>query len=172
MANRPVEIARFLNSAEATLFRGILDAEGIRAGLFGDAMAGWFWHWMPAIRGVRLVVGEDAADRALEVLRSQEPIDETQNIDFGDSSGGAGGEGREYGVPSELTRAWRSAVIGSLCLPPLLTAYSTWLLVRHKRVFDRRRNWRVVAAWILNALVVSVMLFVVIAALIPPARSI
>ncbi|MDY0167877.1 MAG: DUF2007 domain-containing protein [Thermoguttaceae bacterium] len=168
MPNRPVAIAWFLNSAEAGIFRGILDADGIRAELFGEAMAGWFWHWVPAIRGVRLVVSEQDADRALTVLRSQAPIDEASASGLGETSGGAEGEARDRETPDELTRAWRASVIGLLFLPPLLTVYSTWLLVHHGFVIGRSRNWRTVATWLLNASVLMLML-VLLAALIYPS---
>ncbi len=163
MSNRLVELARFLNSAEAAVFRGILEAEGVRAGVFGEAMAGWFWHWVSAIGGVRLVVAEDDAAQALKVLRSQVPIDRNQAMR--DVCGGE--QTCDSAVPAELTRAWRAAVLGTLLLPVVLSLYSIWILGRHHRVACWRRNWRFAAAWFLNALVVSLAVLALIAGLVP-----
>ena len=70
-------IATHLTSAEANLFRGRLDAEGIAAYLGGEATADWFWHFGSALSGVKVeVAGEDLA-RATEILASiQEALED------------------------------------------------------------------------------------------------
>ena len=140
-----VELARFPSSAEASIVRCRLDAEGIRVKLDGEAMASWFWHLGSAIGGVRLLVDEDDIDRALEILGSATSIDEMHDIDFGDESGDDVGDSEESELPEALVRAWRASLIGFLLLPPLLNVYSTWLLFRHRFFVGRCRNWRVLA---------------------------
>ena len=146
-----VELARFPSSAEASIVRCRLEVEGIRAKLDGEAMASWFWHLGTAIGGVRLLVNEDDVDRALEILKSNTPIDDTGEIDFGDESRDDVSDSEGSELPEALVRAWRASLIGFVLLPPLLHVYSTWLLFRHRFFVGRCRNWRVLATCSANA---------------------
>lgn len=153
-----VELARFPSSAEASIVRSRLDAEGIRAELDGEAAASWLWHLGSAIGGVRVLINEDDADRALEILRSDTSIDESQDIDFGDKS--ADVPDREASeLPIDLMRAWRASLIGFFLLPPVLNLYSTWLLFRHQFFLGQCHNWRVVATCFANAFVFALVVW-------------
>ena len=61
-------------------------------------------------------------------------------------------------LPDELIRAWRAALLGLFLLPPLLSVYSTWLLLRHRFFLDRCHDWRIYAASALNALMLALVL--------------
>lgn len=70
-------------------------------------------------------------------------------------------------VPAELTRAWRAAVIGAIVLPPVVTLYSVWILIRNRFFLDRTDNWRIAAAVLLNGLVLSIATWIILAFLTP-----
>lgn len=75
-------------------------------------------------------------------------------------------------VPTELTRAWRAAVIGAIALPTLATLYSVWILVRNRFFLDRSNNWRIAAAVMLNGLVMAIAAWIILTFLMPqPAPS-
>lgn len=160
MSNRVVELARFSSAAEASVVRSLLDAEGIRSELSGEAMAGWFWHLGPAIGGVRLLVFDHDLDRALDILGSGKETGETQTIDFGDDSEDEATETADDEVPDDLMRAWRASLIGMLLFPPLLTLYSMWLLASNAFFVDRSRNWRIVATCLVNLCVLSFVVLI------------
>ena len=136
MAEDVIEAGSFATEAEAALARGALDVEGIPARLGDAATAGWFWHWGPALRGVLVLVKQEDAKRAWDVLASR--LAST-------------GAGRESLSDGEL--AWRASVIGVGLFPPLLNLYSMWILVRHIIKLseeDRELDWQGFAALMIN----------------------
>lgn len=58
-----------------------------------------------------------------------------------------------------LVRAWRTSVLGIFCLPPLLTLYSMWLVLKYLVLFDgivRRGQWRLYLSLAINLAVLLV----------------
>jgi len=169
-----VELARFSSSAEAAIVRGRLDADGIPSEMAGEAVGSWFWHFGPAVGGVRLLVREEDAKLAQKILREQGfNWQDTEAMDFGtDEDEGVDADG-EPSVPEDLTRAWRAALIGMLMCPPLLNIYSCWLLVRHKFFVDYDANWRVPVACAVNGVVLAITMsfLLLIATSVAPQRE-
>ena len=168
MSDDLVELARFPSSAEASIVRGRLDAEGIRSELYGEAVAGWFWHFGSAVGGVRLLVFKDNVDLAVEILDADTSIDESWDIDFGDESSEDINDSEESQLPEDLIRAWRASLIGFLLLPPLLNLYSTWVIIRNNFFMGRCRNWRVPATCVANAILFALVIRIVFLIASPP----
>ncbi|MFT5524876.1 MAG: hypothetical protein ACI9HK_002840 [Pirellulaceae bacterium] len=181
-----VELARFESCFEAAIVRGRLEVEGYDAVIDGDVLANWLWHLGPTIAAVTLSVRRQDANATIVLLESlsekrssfgeERPLQE----DEWNESGAEGDDALEYTdfdrarIPSELIRAWRAAVIGYLFLPPLLTVYSTWILIHHGFFAKRTGNWRVPASLLANVALFIVFLHVISISTFhfgpPPAR--
>jgi hypothetical protein len=150
MDDRLVEIARYASPNNAAVARNALDAAGIPAFLDGDAMATWFWHFGSALGGVKLFVRSTDASEALAVLCGKADDALVAPADDRCPCGGdlAQPESEEevQRFSSPTLRAWRAAIIGILLLPPLLSLYSIWLIVRHGLLRSRPLNWKATAA--------------------------
>jgi Putative prokaryotic signal transducing protein len=62
-------------------------------------------------------------------------------------------------VDDLVTRAWRASMFGIILLPPLVTFYSAWLLLRAAATgvkFDKRQSRRFVVALVINVMVAGV----------------
>jgi hypothetical protein len=79
MPNDLITIATYGSPEEAEVARNALQAEGLQAFLDGVATVGNFWHMGNAVGGVRLLIAEADAERALSVLRT--PEDDTSARD-------------------------------------------------------------------------------------------
>ncbi len=93
MSDRLVELARFSSTIEASIARGLLDAEGIDALLSDEGIADM--HLGPALGGVRLIVREDDVERASAILHSAHGLAEDQAVDFDAELEQGGGEPSE-----------------------------------------------------------------------------
>jgi hypothetical protein len=162
-----VEVRRFSTAAEASIVCGRLECEGIRAQLAGEEAANCLWHLGTAIGGVRLLVNREDARRAVDVLRSVAAIDDLDDIDFGDRSDEPCRDDAPAELPEDLLRAWRASLIGVVLLPPILNIYSMWLLFRHRFFLRRCRDWRVLAACVVNAVVLGLVGLLVLPILLP-----
>ena len=151
MSHDLVEIARFQSAAYAGLARILLEEAGIAARLDGEAMASWFCYFGSSIGGVRLLVSEEDAHRASEVLSAKATIDDDAMIDFGDDSP-EDEQQSESEQAEELTRALRASIIGIFLLPPLLNIYSMYLIVRHQLI-QFPLNWKITTALAANGFV-------------------
>lgn len=68
MPDSLVTVATFPTAVEANLAKGCLESAGIPAFLKDEQMVGMVWHWAMALGGVKLQVGEDDAEEALDIL--------------------------------------------------------------------------------------------------------
>jgi hypothetical protein len=70
---KPMEtVARFYKGEEAYLFRSFLESEGIAAYVFDEHVPQIQWFWTQLIGGIRVVVDEEDAGRAVELYKSYE----------------------------------------------------------------------------------------------------
>ena len=169
MSGELVELTRFPSASEAALARGRLDAEGIRSELSGEAAANALSHLGSTLVGVRLLVSQQDAERAIAILGEEPSSADLQGVDFGDDSDDEPPDSEQAELCEDLLRAWRASLIGLVLCPPLLNLYSMWLLMRHWFFAGRCRNWRVPATCAVNALVLlMVCLFVWLIANPPP----
>ena len=119
-AGEPVVVRSFTGTGEAAIARGMLEAEGIEAVLGNEHLVAIAWPLSQATGGVSLAVAARDADRARrlldgEVLRlAEEPGADDPDVP------GAG--------DSLAERAWKSALVGFLAIPPLFHFWSLWLL--------------------------------------------
>ena len=63
-----------------------------------------------------------------------------------------------------LVRAWRTSVLGVLFFPPLLTIYSTWLVLKYFVLSDgarRRGQWRLYVSLAINLVVLLIVGYMV-----------
>ncbi len=170
MSDRLICIAKYPSSGLASIAAGRLEAEGIRACLEGDAAAEMLWQMGPAISGVRLMVFEEQADKAVAILEAaQESADEARLYDDDTTAELADDEESDAKSDREsdddpawltqrgevITRAWRAAIIGTglvMCVP-LFSGYSLYLLCRHGLLSEQPGappDWRINATLMLN----------------------
>jgi len=128
-------------------------------------MASWFWHFGSAIGGVRLLVGEEDAERAAAILSSAPAIEGDASTDLDDDWPEDADEYEDEASP-ELTRAYRASIMGMLLLPPILNVYSMYLIFRH-RLFQPW-NWRVGVALFANSCVLLAAIIILSVILPPP----
>ncbi|MDP6445162.1 MAG: DUF2007 domain-containing protein [Pirellulaceae bacterium] len=163
MSDRLVEIARAANDGEAAVIKAHLESVGIRSSIDGQAVAGWMWHLGSQISGIRVLVFESDAERAYEVLegRDDSPHDEVDDAKHPPAESWDDEE-RDDALElleDESKRAFRSAVIGIVLLPPLLTLYSVWVLFRHRLfwVGTERSRQRAMFAGAINCAVLAIV---------------
>jgi hypothetical protein len=72
MADKLITIANFIEPFQADLARVKLESEGIRCFLAGENFAATYWLLSGADRGIKLQVRQSEAERALEILSSEE----------------------------------------------------------------------------------------------------
>ncbi len=157
MTDELVEVARFGSANEAAIARSVLEGTGIAAVLHQEATATWLWHYGTALGGVKLLVRSADADEARTILADQvaEPADAGtrfgavthHQISVEDE------EDDSDGVDPTLVRAWRAAIIGIAVVPPLLSLYSLWLLVRHGLLLSGQ--WRAIVAFMVDLAVLG-----------------
>jgi hypothetical protein len=75
---RLISIATFATPEEAEIGRGVLDAEGIPSFLENSNTVGMLWHLGNATGWVKLLVSEDHAGRAAELLQPSRNGDATE----------------------------------------------------------------------------------------------
>ena len=138
-------VAAFNTPVEAELARNRLEEKGIAAVVVDAETVGMLFHLGGALGGVKVQVAESDAVRARAVLASREgraalSDEDDYGLEERVKAGSrvrirhspAKADDEEEAVESEAdataARAWRSAVIGLLMLPPLLHFYSAWLL--------------------------------------------
>ncbi|HEY5677760.1 MAG TPA: DUF2007 domain-containing protein [Myxococcales bacterium] len=115
----PVVVRSFTGTGEAAIARGMLEAAGIEAVLRNEHLVAIAWPLSQATGGVSLAVAARDAERARrlldgEVLRlAEEPFTDPDAPGAGDSL---------------AERAWKSALVGFLAIPPLFHFWSLWLL--------------------------------------------
>ena len=68
MAEKLVTIAEYLEPVEADMMRNRLEEEGIRAMLDNIGVVSMVWMFSQAVGGIKLMVFEEDAERALEIL--------------------------------------------------------------------------------------------------------
>lgn len=68
MTESLVTVATFPTAMEANLAKGCLEAAGIPAFLADEQMVGMNWHMAILLGGVKLQVGPDDAEEAVEIL--------------------------------------------------------------------------------------------------------
>lgn len=71
--NSPVTLARFLNSTEAHVIKGLLESEGIKAWLYDERGAAYTPF---VVGGVRLAVRKSDLARATEIMSNTTSHDE------------------------------------------------------------------------------------------------
>jgi putative signal transducing protein len=118
----PVVVRSFTGTGEAAIARGMLEAEGIPAVLRNEHLVAIAWPLSQATGGVSLAVPARDAERARRLLDSEVlHLAEEPGLDDGDA--------RSAG-DSLAERAWKSALVGFLAIPPLFHFWSLWLLGR------------------------------------------
>lgn len=73
MHRRTVAVASFVFPYEADMARFRLELEGIPSRTAGDAFVGYFWHYSNATGGVKVLVRDEDAARAVEILTETQP---------------------------------------------------------------------------------------------------
>lgn len=139
-------VATFQTPVEAELARNRLEEKGIAAVVVDAETVGMLFHMGGALGGVKVQVAESDAAHARAVLAarpgrtalsadddygSEDRIQERAQARLRHHTAEDDEEeSEEIETESDATagRAWRSAVIGLLMLPPLLHFYSAWLL--------------------------------------------
>lgn len=175
MSDHLICIASFPSSALANIAASRLEAEGIRACLEGEAAAETLWQMGPTISGVRLMVFEDQADKAIAILESVEHSsdDEPTSEEDQDDSDPDGEDSTPAWITrrSEIaTRAWRAAIIGLFfvfCIP-MLNVYSMYLMVSNGLLSEEPeapKDWRINATLVVNLVVIAIWSLFVIAML-------
>jgi hypothetical protein len=155
MSDSLVTVATFATSTEAELARNLLAGEGLQAYLTGAESAGILGMVAtPWDGGVKLQVAADDEKRASSILaRQRRWPDEPARDDYDhDATRTSRRRLRAYAAADEddeddyaresqadalARRAWWSAVIGLLLLPPLLHFYSLALLLQLPGAPDR-----------------------------------
>jgi hypothetical protein len=160
-----VTIATFAEPAEATLARGVLQQEGIPCYLEGEEVIAALWLLGNATGGVKLQVPREHAERAVAILEDAAPqheepgTAEPEPADFEAEAAddAEAGEARETDPGDALAvRAFRAAVLGIFILPPLVSLYSMWLLLRlsrNEKPLSTLGTWKYSLAWAVNLLV-------------------
>jgi hypothetical protein len=184
-------VATFSTPVEAELARNRLEEKGIAASVADAETAGMLFALGGALGGVKVQVAESDAARARAVLASREGRSAlSDNDDYGleervkagrrarlrHSPVKADEEDEDEPVESDAdaiaARAWRSAVIGLLMLPPLLHFYSAWLLFQlpwARGVLSHAGRRNVVLAAVLDLLVLAALLLLLRSLVVPPA---
>jgi len=116
--DEPVVVRSFTGTGEAAIARGMLEAEGIPAFLGNEHLVAIAWPLSQATGGVSLAVAARDAERARRLL-------ERDVLRLADEPGDAQAPG-----DSLAERAWKSALVGFLAVPPLFHFWSLWLLGR------------------------------------------
>lgn len=176
MEQRLVEVGVFFDSVHANIAKSRLESEGIQACLSGEATADTLWHVGTAIGGVKLLVWEDQAIKAREILDACEPqdddaIDDHDVYDEEDEDEEASRSAAEHEDSSpprdereaKLRRAWVAAVLGVWLCPPLLSTYSMFQLIAGgllERSPPIRGHWRATAALVINLMVIGATIVV------------
>jgi hypothetical protein len=166
MSTDLVTIATFAEPAEATLARGVLQEEGIPCFLEGEEVIAALWMLGNATGGVKLQVPREYAERAVAILddaaphREEEPVTaEPDPADFEAEAAdpAEAAEARETDPGDAMAaRAFRAAVLGIFILPPLVSLYSTWLLLRlspNEKPLSTAGTWKCCLALAVNLLV-------------------
>jgi hypothetical protein len=183
-------VAAFGTPVEAELARNRLEQEGITAFVVDAEAVGMLWRMGGALGGVKVQVVASAATRARAILGT------------GRAKGGRG-DRDDYGLTpavrrgspppqrapardadeedeseSDATaaRAWRSAVIGLLLLPPLLHFYAAWLLFQlpwTRGPLSPAGRWKALGAAVVTVLAVAGVILVLRALVLPqvPAQD-
>ncbi len=186
--NEPLTtVATFSTPVEAELARNRLEERGIAAVVVDAETVGMVWHMGGALGGVKVQVAESDAAQARAVLASRAgraALAADSDYGIGDRPGRLrhnpakiDEEEDEEQVAEDSSdaiagRAWRSAVIGLLLLPPLLHFYSAWLLFQLPWAQGRlspagRRHVFLAAA--VNVLVVFGVILLLRSLVVPPA---
>jgi hypothetical protein len=76
MAEDLVAIAKFTNNVEAQVGKSILDGAGIRCRIFDDNVS-TLLSYLGSLTSARLMVRREDAEKALEVLRTELPENES-----------------------------------------------------------------------------------------------
>jgi hypothetical protein len=130
MPSNLVVVATYPTTAEAGLAREFLESEGIACRMTDEMVVQWVWYLSNAIGGVKVLVAEEDAEKALALLAETgglaPDLDEaaTGDVDAEDD------QVDPYPGDPMATRAWRAAVVGLFACPPLLHFYSAWVLMR------------------------------------------
>ena len=187
--NEPLTtVAVFSTPIEAELARNRLEEQGIPA-IVADAETVGLFQLGGAFGGVKVQVAESDARRARRVLavrvasaeqeededyEADERIQDRSRVRIRHSPAKAEGEDEEVETESDATaaRAWRSAVIGLLVLPPLLHFYSAWLLFQlpwTEGALTPRGKQKAFLAAALDLVVLTALILLLRAAIMPPA---
>lgn len=105
VAGAPVAVGWYLNPIEAHIAKGLLESEGLTAFLDTVNHATTNWPITLALGGIRLFVPPSEAERAAEILRSVEPLEEELGSDACPKCGSSDT------VPSEGT--WKLSLLSS-----------------------------------------------------------
>lgn len=81
MADRLVTIATFDQVAQAYIAKNALEAAGIQASITDEETVGMLWTISTAVGGVKVIVREEDAERAVAVLENELGPDEGGEID-------------------------------------------------------------------------------------------
>jgi hypothetical protein len=186
--NEPLTtVATFGTPVEAELARNRLEEKGIAAVVVDAETVGMVWHMGGALGGVKVQVAESDAAKARAVLaaRSGRSAFAADDYGVGDRAGRRRRhspvtvEDKEHEEPADDTeadtiagRAWRSAVIGLLLLPPLLHFYSAWLLFQlpwSRGQLSHAGKRKAIFAVVLNLLVLFGVVLLLRSLIVPPA---
>jgi len=75
-ARKLISIASYDTPFEAHLARVRLESEGIRAAVEHEYFAGYYWHYNPALGGVKITVPCEHAVRAYGIITTPDPIED------------------------------------------------------------------------------------------------
>jgi putative signal transducing protein len=116
-----VVVRSFTGTGEAAIARGMLEAEGIDAVLRNEHLVAIAWPLSQATGGVSLAVPARDAERARRLL-------DGEALHVADEPGA---DADMPGAGDSLAeRAWKSALVGFLAIPPLFHFWSLWLLTK------------------------------------------
>jgi Putative prokaryotic signal transducing protein len=185
--NEPLTtVATFSTPVEAELARNRLEEQGIPA-IVMDAETVGLFQMGGAFGSVKLQVPESDARRARRILAvrasraereedysADEHIQDHGRVRVRHSPARADDEEEVAESESDATaaRAWRSAVIGLLLLPPLLHFYSAWLLFQlpwTQGPLTLRGKQKAFLAAALDLLVLIALILLLRALTMPPA---
>lgn len=157
MAGKLVIVARFPTPVAAKLAQNLLDDEGITSSLEGENIVGTAWYLGNAVGDVKVLVDEEDAVRAEDVLNAQN--NEWGSTATDSRSHDSGLEDDEGPVPElpecdqAIERAFRAAVFGMLFFPPLLHFYSIRCLLGAVNLpgeLNPRLRWKLATAWLID----------------------